>query len=290
MVESKVLVIANEVMHALDRQPRHNPKLTDYELLSIVKEYTGDNTLQLIEIHDAVSYLELQNAVNVDRFMGTVPPAFDHVKISIEGRASFQVNRDWPKRAPSPKPEYHCKKCDAIVNPTDEKCPNGHDLSIVGKMSKLTLTEGLTLSDSVDLSSSFVINEIESIVKDFGLGPKTPEIRSEVFDYIKERFKDQEDHTREIKEEFKTKVTELFDTRKNLDKEKSLTLRMRYASGISGLGLFLVGAYGLIWIIPNQVAIHVSGAYISCLMIGAFSFLLSIRPESISGKINLGTK
>lgn len=97
MDEIKVLVIANEVMHALDRSPRDNPKLTNFELLSIVKEYTGDNTMQLIDILDAVSYLELQNAVDVDRFMGTVPPDFDHVKISITGRANFQVNRDWPK-------------------------------------------------------------------------------------------------------------------------------------------------------------------------------------------------
>lgn len=96
MDESKLLVIANEVMYALDRQPRNNPKLTDQELLSIVKEYTGDNTLQLIEIHDAVSYLKLKNAVDVESFMGTVPPAFDSVKISIEGRANIQVNRKWP--------------------------------------------------------------------------------------------------------------------------------------------------------------------------------------------------
>jgi len=78
----------------------------------------------------------------------------------------------------APKPKYHCKKCDAIVNPTDEKCPNGHDLSIVGKKIKLTLTEGLTLSDSVNLTSGFVINKIEGEVKDLELEPKTPEIQA----------------------------------------------------------------------------------------------------------------
>lgn len=162
--ESKVLELANTVMRILDRQPRHNPKLTDYELLSVVKEYTSDNTLQLIDIHDAVSYLELQRAVNVDSFIGTFPPAFDYVKISRIGRANFQVNRDWPKREREPKPKYHCVKCNAIVDPTDEKCPNGHDLSIVGKKIKLALTEGLTLSDSVSLTSGFVINKIGSRV------------------------------------------------------------------------------------------------------------------------------
>ena len=39
--------------------------------------------------------------------------------------------------ARAPKPTYHCKKCNAMIYPKDEKCPNGHDLSIVGKIIKL---------------------------------------------------------------------------------------------------------------------------------------------------------
>lgn len=80
----------------------------------------------------------------------------------------------------APKPKYRCKECDAIVNPTDEKCPNGHDLSIVGKIIKLTLTEKLTLSDSVTLTSGAVFNDIEDKVKDLELEPITPEIKSKL--------------------------------------------------------------------------------------------------------------
>ncbi len=100
-----------------------------------------------------------------------------------------------------PKPEYHCKQCEAIVNPTDKKCPNGHDLSTVGKKIKLTLTEGLTLSDSVNLSSSFAIEKIDSIVKDLELGPMTPETQKfiDVLDFVSDVINDQ---TRMIKEEF----------------------------------------------------------------------------------------
>jgi len=79
-----------------------------------------------------------------------------------------------------PKPKYHCQKCGAPVEPTDEKCPNGHDLSIVGKAIKLTLTEGLTLSDSANLKSEFVINDIEGKVKDLELEPITPEVKAKL--------------------------------------------------------------------------------------------------------------
>lgn len=79
-----------------------------------------------------------------------------------------------------PKPIYHCVKCDAIVNPTDEKCPNGHDLSIVGKKIKLTLTEKLTLSDSVTITRGEVINDIEGKVKDLELEPITPELKAKI--------------------------------------------------------------------------------------------------------------
>jgi len=110
--------LANTIMQILDRQPRDN-KLTEYELLSIVKEYTGDNTMQLVNIHDAVSFLELQRAVTVDRFMGKLPPAFDSVKISRKGRVNFQLNRDWPNLKESlgerPVQEVHINKVDGDV-------------------------------------------------------------------------------------------------------------------------------------------------------------------------------
>ncbi len=192
MLQSKRLELANDIMQILAKRNRDNPKLTDYELLHIIRN-EGDNTMQLSTIHDAVTYLEDMEAVNVDRFMGTIPPDFDHVKLSKKGMAKLYENSDWPKPARGPIPIYHCKKCDAIIKPTDEKCPNGHDLSIVGKMIKLNLKEGLTLSDSVSLTSGFVINKIGNIVKGLELEPITPEnqIKIDELNEISELLKEQ---------------------------------------------------------------------------------------------------
>lgn len=93
----------------------------------------------------------------------------------------------------APKPIYHCKECDAIVNLTDEKCPNGHDLSNVGKVIKLTLTEELTLSDSVTLTSGAAFNDIEGKVKDLEHEPITPAKIDAILDdleYLKDRHKE----------------------------------------------------------------------------------------------------
>lgn len=84
------------------------------------------------------------------------------------------------------KPTYHCKKCNTIVDLTDEKCPNGHDLSIVGKTIKLTLTEGLTLSDSVTLTSGNVINRIEDTVKVLEGVNILPETRTKIDELLED--------------------------------------------------------------------------------------------------------
>jgi len=130
-----------------------------------------------------------------------------------------------------------------------------------------TLTKGLTLSDSVNLTSGFVVNKFENIVEALELGPKTPEILAEIDD---------------VKNVIDARDEETLNISKNLDKEKDLTLRMRYASGVAGLFLFLVGTY--------SVSLNVSIAYVPCFITGAFLLLLSIRPESITGSIKLGTK
>ena len=49
------------------------------------------------------------------------------------------------------KPEYYCEKCGAPVDPTDEKCPNGHDLKEVGIQIKKLLEEKLVLNDTVSI-------------------------------------------------------------------------------------------------------------------------------------------
>ena len=130
-----------------------------------------------------------------------------------------------------------------------------------------TLTKGLTLSDSVNLTSGFVINKVEKLVEALESGPKTPEIQAEIDDVINV---------------IDTRDEETLNISENLDAEKTLTLRMRYASGVAGLVLFLVGIY--------SVYQNVSLAYVPCLLTGAFLLLLSIRPESITGSIDLGTK
>jgi len=165
-----------------------------------------------------------------------------------------------------PRPKYYCRECGAPVEPTDEQCPNGHDLSDVGKSIKLTLTEGLKLSDSVSLSGGFVVNKVKKIVSALETGPKTPEVESDI-DYVTD--------VEEARNEYLRKI-------------ETLTLRMRYASGIFGLVLFLVGMYGLIWVFPTNVSLNTSAAYVSCLTTGAILLVLSIRPESITGSINLG--
>ena len=44
----------------------------------------------------------------------------------------------------------------------------------------------------------------------------------------------------------------------------------------------------MIFIISSNVAFHISAAYIACLIIGVFLLRLSIKPEQVSGIINIG--
>jgi len=54
---------------------------------------------------------------------------------------------------PSPNQEKssrcYCKKCGALINPTDEKCPNGHLLKDVGRAYEVICKEILGFSDSI---------------------------------------------------------------------------------------------------------------------------------------------
>ena len=292
-----------------------------------IKYISGGETSYFYEVNKSKELVEgtalqIQNLVPAIRFEGhrIYPKRINEYKIFVTESPSEMspesvrdnhpdgydfggddVTLEITTRGPTPK--YHCVKCDAIVNPTDEKCPNGHDLSIVGRKIKLTLTEGLALSESVSLSSGLVVNKIENIVKALEPGPKTTEAQSDI-EYVKDILEARDEQTRKALEELKTTLAELFETKhslsenqnkvdslsKNLDKEESLTLLMRYASGIFGLVLFLVGIYGLIWVFPTNVSLNITAAYVPCLIIGAFLLLLSIRPESITGAINLGTK
>ena len=76
--------------------------------------------------------------------------------ITEEGKILTRLSFAYPvpegRTVPGPSaPKYHCVKCDAIVNLTDEKCPNGHVLKDVGIKMKLLLEDKITLSDQLEI-------------------------------------------------------------------------------------------------------------------------------------------
>lgn len=83
------------------------------------------------------------------------------------------------------KTEYYCKKCGVSVNPTDEKCSNGHDLKEVGTQIKLYLDDRLFVSDKISIvqsASEAVIIKLTEFKEIFGdLNVKQ---RDEYFDEI----------------------------------------------------------------------------------------------------------
>jgi len=61
------------------------------------------------------------------------------------------------------QPSYECNKCGAAVRSSDTFCPNGHDLSKVGKKIKLTLSEAITVSTNLVTSSTSTITTISEV-------------------------------------------------------------------------------------------------------------------------------
>ena len=68
-------------------------------------------------------------------------------------------------------PQYQCQKCSAPITSTDKICPNGHDLSIVGRKINLMLTDGMVLTESLNLKSGFVVKQIEKEVRTLAKDP-----------------------------------------------------------------------------------------------------------------------
>ena len=60
-------------------------------------------------------------------------------------------------------PSYECNQCGAPVESSDEFCPNGHELSLVGKQIRLTLGEAITVSTDLTSSSSSTITRITQV-------------------------------------------------------------------------------------------------------------------------------
>lgn len=76
---------------------------------------------------------------------------------------------------------YECKKCGAVVESSDNFCPNGHDLSKVGRNIKLTLGEVITLSDEAVNASSFMTLNIDRLIQSLEeTSTITPEIQDDI--------------------------------------------------------------------------------------------------------------
>jgi hypothetical protein len=58
--------------------------------------------------------------------------------------------------------EYHCQKCGAKITSIDTECPNGHNLTEVGRKINLSLSEVLTVSENLVHTSGLLIQHYEN--------------------------------------------------------------------------------------------------------------------------------
>ena len=81
------------ILEILARRPLHVEKINGPELLSILKEESGDNTLQSYNIKQAVAILKEENMVNSWGFMNalTIEFGFDQVWITPSGRNYLKI-------------------------------------------------------------------------------------------------------------------------------------------------------------------------------------------------------
>lgn len=96
------------------------------------------------------------------------------------------------------QPSYECKECGAPIKPSDKFCPNGHDLSKVGRKIKLTLAEAITVSTKLVTSSTSTVTRITEVQNSIQTSTTLPpqvrdqyfeeldEIKTEVRDYIEQ--------------------------------------------------------------------------------------------------------
>ncbi len=74
-------------------RPRHVEKINGPELLSILKDVTGDNTRQSYSVKDAVAILREENMVKVFSSMNQLAQeyGFDQVWITPSGRNYLKI-------------------------------------------------------------------------------------------------------------------------------------------------------------------------------------------------------
>jgi len=75
-----------EILKILNERPRHVEKINGPELLSILKDVTGDNTLQSYHVKDAIPILREEKFANTFASIGENEYGFDQVWITPSGR------------------------------------------------------------------------------------------------------------------------------------------------------------------------------------------------------------
>jgi len=114
------------------------------------------------------------------------------------------------------------------------------------------------------------------------------QISSRKIQHIQAVLEEQKKETNRLKvsvedlEETKTELQEslTLEQRARVRKD-TLTIRMRYISGIAGITSLIIGAI-LIALIKETASWQATGAYIALLILGAILLLMSIRPEQVS--------
>ena len=80
-----------EILKILNERPRHVEKINGPELLSILREVTGDNTLQPYHVKDAVPILRGEKFAIASTSMGETEYGFDQVWITPSGRNYLKI-------------------------------------------------------------------------------------------------------------------------------------------------------------------------------------------------------
>ena len=107
---------------------------------------------------------------------------------------------------------------------------------------------------------------------------------------IRKQLAEKETQTKKLKRTVDGLEKSKDELRDSLTTEETLTIRMRYGAGIAGFILLSIGIIEIIRARVETSVWHITGSYIACLLIGAILLLMAIRPEQVSGILNVGKK
>jgi hypothetical protein len=105
-------------------------------------------------------------------------------------------------------------------------------------------------------------------------------------EHVKTELKEREGETEDLKRSVKGLEETEDQLRESLTSEQRVALRMRYVSGISGVGSLIIGAT-LILLMKETASPHMIAAYIAFLIIGVILLLMSIAPKQVSAALGL---